>query len=67
MAHLTGDAAGAASTNSSKGPVLLLAPLLGNVETWVNDVPMSGKAIPYRLFDEGFDVYLGDWRGIYSA
>lgn len=63
MAHITGDEAGLPSSEPSKGPVLLLHNMTGNSADWFANTPAGELPLPYRLFQDGYDVYLGDFRG----
>lgn len=64
MFRIVGDATGAQVENQgSQGPLLLQHGFLTDSISWFDFSDESKPALPVRLFQEGFDVWLGNNRG----
>ena len=66
--RIIGDKTGLAVPNqSSKGPLLITHGFLTDSISWFNMSDAEKPALPVRLFQEGFDVWLGNNRGTMNS
>jgi len=64
IVRVTADSSGGVPANAgSRGPIVLQHGSFFNSEVWYTVNDPSDLAYPNRLYDEGFDVWIMNWRG----